>query len=331
MHARDAAGPVERFFPGGFGMPVHETLFVSVVNPARKAADDFLEQKIMQIGSGEKTVRVYRPDAQAGWRGAVWREMAEELIQSRELIWQLFLRDFSARYRQSVLGVLWAVIMPLAMVATFAFLSSSGVLNVGKVDAPYPVYALLGLTIWQLFAGGLTICSNAIVAGGSIVVKINFPKETMVIASLGQALVEMLIRMGLLVLALIYYRVTPHWTAVFFPILLLPLFLLTLGLGFFLSLLNVLVRDIGNMVTLAATFLLFLTPVLYPAGDSGMMARFTALNPLAALVGGPRDMVITGRLTDPFQYAWATGFCVLVFFVSWRLFHMVEPRMAERV
>jgi lipopolysaccharide transport system permease protein len=279
----------------------------------------------------DKDFRVYLPDAHAGWRAGVWREMAEEVLRSHELIWRLFMRDFSARYKQSILGVLWAVIMPLAVVATFAFLNSSGVLNIGEVVIPYPAYALLGLTIWQLFAGGLTECSNAIVAGGGMVVKINFPKEALVIASLGQALVDTLIRMGLLVFIFSYYRVVPQWTTVFFPILLFPLLLLTLGLGFLLSLLNVIIRDVGHMVTMGTTLLLFLTPVLYPAGKSGILAAVSAYNPLAALVVGARDMVVTGRLTDPGHYAWATGFCVVLFLVSWRLFHMVEPRMAERV
>jgi lipopolysaccharide transport system permease protein len=280
---------------------------------------------------GDKGFRVYQPDAQAGWSAIVWREMAEELLRSHELIWRLFVRDFSARYKQSVLGVLWAVIMPLAVVGTFAFLNSSGVLNVGEVAIPYPAYALLGLTIWQMFAGGLAECSNAIVAGGGMVVKINFPKEALVIASLGQALVETLIRTGLLVFIFSYYRVMPQWTTVFFPVLLFPLLLLTLGLGFLLSLLNVLFRDVGHMVTLGTMLLLFLTPVLYPPADSGILAAVSAYNPLAALVVGARDMVITGHMTRPGQYARAAGFCLVLFLVSWRLFHLVEPRMAERV
>lgn len=275
--------------------------------------------------------RVYRPDGGIGWGAAAWSEMARELRMSRELIWRLFLRDFSARYKQSVLGVLWAVIMPVATVATFAFLNLSGVLNIGEVDVPYPAYALLGLTVFQMFAGGLAACSGAIVAGGGMVVKINFPKETLVIASLGQAVVETLIRVGLVALVFACYGIAPHWAAVFFPLLLLPLLLLTLGLGFLLSLLNVLVRDIAHIVTLGTTFLLFLTPVLYPAGKEGLFASVTAFNPLAALVAGPRDMVLSGRMADPLHYAWASGFCVLLFLVSWRLFHMVEPRMAERV
>ena len=279
----------------------------------------------------KQEVHVYYPGQQAGWRFSIWGEMVAELARSRELIWRLFVRDFTARYRQSVLGVSWAIIMPLAAVGTFVVLNRSGVLNIGDVDIPYPAYALLGLTIWQLFAGGLVACSNAIVAGGSMVVKINFPKETLVIAALGQALVETLVRSVLLVIVFALYRLVPAWTIVLFPLSLVPLLLLTLGLGFLLSLLNALLRDVPNIVTLATTFLLFLTPVLYPSPPSGLFSTIAEYNPLAALVTASRDLVVTGYLTQPTRFAWAGALSLLVFVVSWRVFHLTETRIAERI
>ena len=275
--------------------------------------------------------RIYTPNQTAGWGPSVWREMVGELVRSRELAWQLFMRDFSARYRQSVLGVLWALILPLIAVGTFVFLNRSGLLNVGDTGVPYPVYALLGLTIWQVFSGGLTISSNAIVAGGSMVVKINFPKETLVIAAMGQVIFELLVRLVLLAIVMAIFQVTPKWTVVFFPFTLLPLLMLTLGLGFFLSLVNVLLRDVPNVVTLATTFLMFLTPVVYPVPATGPLAALMAVNPLAGLVRASRDMVFTGYLTDPVGFAWASALAVVFFLFAWRVFHLVEPRMAERV
>ena len=104
----------------------------------------------------------------------IWKEMFRDLIRSRELTGRLFIRDFLAKYKQTVLGILWAAIMPLVMVGTFIFLNRSGVVNIGKTDIPYPVFALLGLSIWQLFATGLTACTNSILQHGGIVAKINF-------------------------------------------------------------------------------------------------------------------------------------------------------------
>ena len=281
--------------------------------------------------SDKVPVRIYQSGQRLGWGAHVWREMVTELARSRELIWRLFLRDFTARYKQSVLGVLWALIMPLVTVGTFVFLNRSGILNIGEVDIPYPAYALLGLTVWQLFAGGLAACSNAIVAGGSMVVKINFPKETLVIAALGQTLVETLVRLVLLIVVFTFYRLVPAWTAVLFPLALVPLLLLTLGMGFLLALLNVLLKDVANMVTLTTTFLLFLTPVLYPTPRDGLFSIVAKHNPLAALVTGARDLVVTGYLTKPTEFAWASALSVTLFLLSWRVFHLAEMRMAERM
>ena len=281
--------------------------------------------------SDKVPARIYQSNQRLGWGAHVWREMVTELVQSRELIWRLFLRDFTARYKQSVLGVLWALITPFMAVGTFVLLNRSGVLNIGEVDIPYPAYALLGLTVWQLFAGGLVACSNAIVAGGSMVVKINFPKETLVIAALGQTLVETLVRLALLVIVFAFYRLVPAWTAILFPLALVPLLLLTLGMGFLLALLNVLLKDVANMVTLTTTFLLFLTPVLYPTPRDGLFSIVAKHNPLAALVTGARDLVVTGYLTKPTEFAWASALSVTLFLLSWRVFHLAEMRMAERM
>lgn len=281
--------------------------------------------------SGSTPLRVYQPRARRGLLFHGYGEMARDLSSSRELIWRLFVRDFSARYKQTLLGVLWAVIMPLVMVGTFWFLNRSGVLNLGDLDLPYAAYALLGLAFWQIFAGGLVAASNSIVSGGSMVVKINFPKESLVIASLGQTLVETLVRLALVVIVFIYYQIVPAWTALLVPAAIIPLLLLTLGLGFLLSLLNALFRDIANIVTVAVTFLLFLTPVLYPPPAGRAFQLLNQFNPLSPLVTGPRDLVIVGHLTDPVGFAWAGLASLAVFLLSWRLFHLAQARMTERM
>ena len=279
----------------------------------------------------ENKLRIYKPGQYRGWSAFIWKAMLFEVLESYELTWRLFLRNFKAKYRQTVLGFLWALIMPLLTVGTFIFLNRAGVLNIGKVDIAYPAYALLGLAIWQIFAGGLSCCSNSIVAGGSMVVKINFPKETLVLSSMGEALVETLVRLVLTAAVFAIYKVVPAWTAFLFPFSLIPLLLFTLGLGFMLSLLNAVLRDVGNIVSLSSTFLLFVTPVLYPEPKVAFFKMFTVFNPLASLVSGPRDLIVKGYLTQPVSYMLYSGLSLLVFLVGWRLFHLSEIRIAERV
>lgn len=262
---------------------------------------------------------------------AVWGEMFLSLFRSRELIWRLFLRDFSARYRQSLFGVLWAVLNPLITVGIFVYLNKSGVFNIASTNVPYPAFALVGLTVWTLFSTGLTACSNSIVSAGIMVTKINFPKSSLVISSMGQAVVEFIARAGLTVIVFIIYKVTPSWTVVFLPIVAIPVFLLTLGMGLFLSLLTAVFRDTINIVTLLTTFLLFLIPVLYPAPESGLFAAVNTWNPLSYLIITCRDIVLLGKITNPAGFWGSSIFSLFVFVFFWRFFHLVEPKIAERV
>jgi lipopolysaccharide transport system permease protein len=277
-------------------------------------------------------LKIYEPDAQLkrGWF-SLWRDMINEMISSRELIWRLFLRDFMAKYKQAVFGFLWAIIMPLTIIGGFSFLNKAGLFNIGRTDIPYPAFALLSLSVYQLFARGLGVASNSIIDAGAMVVKINFAKESLVIASFAQAVFEFLIQLGLLVIIFFVYRIVPSWKIIFFPLTLVPLIFLTIGLGFIFSLLAALMRDIPNMITLLTTFLLLLTPVLYPPQTEGPLAILAGINPLAILINGARDIVIKGYLSQPLPYFLASFFSLFIFAICWQIFHLVEPRIAERV
>lgn len=262
---------------------------------------------------------------------AIWQEIFSSLMQSRGLIWRMFLRDFRAKYRQSFLGIFWAVLNPLVTVGVFVFLNKSGVFNIAQMDIPYPAFALVGLTVWALFATGLTACSNSIISAGTMITKINFPKSSLVIAAMGQALVDFCVRLLLTVIVFIIFKVSPAWTVIFLPFAAIPLFLLTLGLGFFLALLNGVFRDTANITILLTTFLLFLVPVLYPAPDSGIFAAVNRWNPLSHLITTCRELVFIGEISDPAGFIYSCLFSIVIFLFFWRFFHIVEPKIAERV
>jgi lipopolysaccharide transport system permease protein len=279
----------------------------------------------------EQSYRVYSWQQRGGWAPSFWGRVFDRLGTNRNLVWRLFLRDFSARYRQTLLGVTWAIVVPVIAVGTFLLLSKSGVLDIGSIAVPYPLYALLGLTVWQVFAGGLVACSNSLVAAGNMVVKVNFPKETLVVAAFGQAVVEFLVRLVLLVVLCMVYRFVPPAGALWFPAAILPLALTTLGLGFILALANVVIRDIATIVVYLSNFLLLLTPVLYPIPESGPLAALSRYNPLTILVRVPCDLVIEGRLEEPLIFALSAILSVVFFLLAWRFFVLAEQRMTERM
>jgi lipopolysaccharide transport system permease protein len=257
--------------------------------------------------------------------------MASELYASRELTWLLLRRDFSAKHRQTVLGVLWVAISPLVMVAAFALLKTSGVVSLGDTKAPYPVFALLGLSLWHLFSGGINATSTSVVSSASFAGKVNFPKETLLLSSLGQPVVNAAIKFVLTGFVLAAYDLVPHWTAVLLPLAALPLLVLALGLGAILAFLNVMVRDFAFITGPAVTGLLFITPVLYATPPAGPLAAITRLNPLAHLIRAPRDLVLLGHLSDPRGFLISAAASAVVLLFAWRFFHLAEGRFAERI
>jgi lipopolysaccharide transport system permease protein len=290
-------------------------------------------------------VTTYLPDnsLRKGYASLV-RDIVTELIDTRFLTYQLFKRDLAAFYKQSLLGGIWLIVVPLVTVGTFIILRGSGVVAVGRIDAPYPVFAVLGLAVWQLFAQGLVSGAGSLVQGGDMVSRINFSKKSLVIGSMGRALVSFLVLLALAVVLLIAYglgawRFHPTPALALVPLALLPTALLTLGLSFYMALLNGVMRDVANALSMLVTFLMLLTPVLYekPVLDasSGPMARALAAvtdhNPLYYLVAAPRELVLLGTVTDVRGFLLSSAVSVAVFIVALVSFHLAETRIAERI
>lgn len=300
-----------------------------------RTGDEDSSGKTRQLTPQHNKEVVYTPFGHLGLGLAAWREMFQELIDGRELIWRLYLRDFSARYRQSMLGYVWAIIPALVTAITFTWLNKSGRLPIGGTALPYSLFVLLNMSVWQLFANGLTGATQSLVNAGALITKINFPRESLVIAAFGQSVFQFIISCVLVAVAFIGYHindhnVTPAWTVVFIPLAVLPLCLLTLGLGYILSLINGVLRDAGQVITFILMFWMFLTPVVYPAPEhSGKI--ITYLNPVSPFLVATQDLAQKGGLTHPGGYLIGCVVSLIVFLLGWRVFHLTEPRIAERV
>lgn len=259
-----------------------------------------------------------------------WRAMFAELWQARELIWRLMVRDFSVRYRQSVLGYVWAVLPQIVTVAIFTFLSKHRVFDMGETALPYVIHALWSISVWQLFSSCLVGCTNSLVNAGSLVTKINFPKEALVIASVGQGMVDFLIRLLPVAVVFVWFEFVPSWHAVAIPLLLLSVVLMAVGVGFFMAIINLVLRDAGNAISMMLTFGMFLAPILYPPPVREPFVVVNYLNPFSPL------LIVTQRLLAGQDIAFsnplliALSLSVLLFLLGWRVFHITMPRVAER-
>ena len=277
-------------------------------------------------------ISTYEPDnsLKKGYL-SIFPEIWKEVKKNRWLIYQLFKREFSAAYKQSFMGVLWAFIIPVVSICVFMVLNQSGILSIGDIRAPYPLYAVLGMAFWQLFSRGLVASSSSLVNAGSMIVKINFSKKSLVIASAGQSIISFLVQFVLVAILFFYYHTAPSFTIVLIPLIVIPIMLLTLGLGFILSLLNGIVRDIGNMLSIIMTFLMFLTPVLYAKPKTGILATVTNYNPLYYLISVPRELVLMGTISEGAGFFFSTILSITVFVACILVFHLTEARIAERI
>jgi len=257
-----------------------------------------------------------------------WRIMFADLVESRRLIWLLILRDISVRYRQSILGYIWAIIPQLATVSVFAFLHASRVLPIGGTRIAYVAYALWGISVWQLFAGCLSSCTASLVSSGSLVTKVNFPREALVIAAVGPPVFDFVVRLVPVVAVFIWYGVTPSWGVIFAPLVLLPVMLLALGLGFVLSIANLVIRDTGNALGTVLTIGMFLTPVLYPPPVRWPFFLVNLLNPLSPLLTASQDLIADGVLTRPEMFVAACILSLVLALAGWRAFRVTIPRVA---
>ncbi|MFX1508558.1 MAG: ABC transporter permease [Promethearchaeota archaeon] len=280
----------------------------------------------------EKKIAIYEPDRsiKQGYF-TLWKENFQDLKENLWLIRQLFLRDFKGQYSQSLLGIVWAFILPLVTLSIFILLRSSGLFNVGAIEVPYAIYAFLGLSFWQLFVTGIVQSTNSLVSAGSMIKKVNFPRETLVFSSLGNSLFSFTLQMIIVFILFGVYGFVPHWQFVLFPFMLIPIVLLTCGLGFIFSIINGIIRDLGKILGLGLTFLLFITPIAYELPEIGFVATLARINPLYYLSIGPRDIALTGTLNHPLGYFISCGLSIVIFFFCWMTFHLTETRIPERL
>jgi lipopolysaccharide transport system permease protein len=279
-----------------------------------------------------EAITTYEPDnsLKKGYL-SIFSEIFNELKKNRWLTYQLFKRDFLTIYKQLFIGILWAFIIPLVSVGTFIVLNRSGIFTIGDINVPYPIYAILGMAFWQLFSAGLIASSNSLVKAGPMIAKINFSKKSLVIASAGQAIVSFLIQLVLVGILFVYYWIAPSIAILLIPITIIPIMLLTLGLGFILALLNGVMRDIGNIVSILMTFLMFLTPVLYAKPTTGILATVTNYNPLYYMVSVQRELVLMGTISEWKGFLITSIISLIIFIVCLVVFHLTETRVAERI
>jgi lipopolysaccharide transport system permease protein len=276
-------------------------------------------------------VTIYSPGSPLANPREFLGSMVADLKSSRELAWRLAVRDISAQYRQSVLGILWALIIPLANTAIWLFLSAAQILQVGDTGIPYPVYVFSGTILWSLLIDALNAPLQQVGANRALLAKINFPREALIVSGIYQTIFSATIKLGLLLLVLPFLGVFPDRGWLLIPIGLMSLILTGTAIGLALTPVGVLYGDIGRAIPIVTQFLMYLSPVVIPLAVSGWPETLMNLNPLTPLIINARAW-FTGQPTQmALEWGIAVAGSAFLLLAMWAVYRLAMPILIERM
>lgn len=247
-----------------------------------------------------------------------WRSLPNirELIDHRDLFLTLAYRDIRVRYAQTLLGLLWALVQPLATLIILTLVFGRAV-KVDTGNIPYPLFAVTGVSAWTYFSFVLKESGSSIIGAQEVVRKIYFPRLIIPLSKAAVGLMDLVVALVLMAALFVYYGQTPHWGMALALVYLLGIIIASLGVGLWVSALTIRFRDLQHVVPFAIQFGLFVTPVAYPAASVTSTLPYWAqvlyfINPMAGLVEAYRWALL--GIGDP------GGLCYISFFVTFILF-----------
>jgi len=265
-------------------------------------------------------------------RRAVWHPLWE-LPGRSELIFSLAKRELLARYKGSALGIVWALLTPVVMIAIFTFIFAGifgARFGASQSHWDYALYLFCGLLPWTMFQETLQQSASTIVAHANLVKRVVFPLETLPVAQAFSSLGNQLFASIALLIATLVIQQQLHLTALWFPVLVIPQLLFTLGAAWLIASLGVFLRDIAQGITLLLMAWMYLTPIIYP--ESIVPQRFRVLinlNPFTSLVRSYRRIFLEGAAPDWSGLAYFTGFAIVSFLVGYWWFARTRKNFAD--
>jgi lipopolysaccharide transport system permease protein len=267
-------------------------------------------------------------------RRAVWRPLWE-LPRRFDLILSLTKRELAARYKGSVLGIVWAVLTPVVMIAIFTLLFSGifkARFNPSDSQWDYALYLFCGLLPWNAFQEALSLSASAVVNRANLVKRVVFPLETLPVSQTLAAIATQMFGTVALLLGILVIRHELHLTALYLPVLLIPQLLVMLGGAWLLASLGVFIRDIVQGISLVLMAWMYLTPIIYPETIVPEAYRsFINLNPFTPLVRSYRRIMLDGAAPDWAGLAYFFAFALIAFVFGYWWFARTRKNFADVV
>ncbi len=249
----------------------------------------------------------------------------------RELAWRLFLRNIRGLYRQTLLGLFWAFLPPIANTAIWIFLREAKIFDTGEMAVNSTVYILAGMILWQAFIDAFQMPLNMLNKNRNMISKLNFPRESLLLVGVGEVIFDLLIRLLLLIPAFLIFGVAFHSSMLFAPIAILGLILFGMSLGLLIMPLGSLYQDVGRFIGMAMPFWMILTPIIYVPFSTFPGSLLNWLNPASPLLLLSRDWLLLGgteHLTAGLIFGIGTIPIVLIGLIVYRI---SIPVLVERM
>jgi len=258
-------------------------------------------------------------------------QIFKEMGDSHRLAQRLFKRDLKAQYRQSALGVFWALIPPLTTSALWIFLKGNRVVDFGETDISYPLFVISGTLLWQVFSDSFNAPLKSIKANKAILVKLNVPRIGLLLTGLYSMFFDLAIKLLLLGVVFFYFgqKVTP--TLLLFPFGILSIILCGFSLGLLLVPIGMLYGDVQRIISMALPFAMYLTPVIYPPKMDGGLGFVLAINPMSTLLTTTRNWFTAQPVDNPINLILITSFFLILLLASLAFFRISMPAIIERI
>ena len=265
--------------------------------------------------------------------GRAERHYWRDLWHYRELLWMLAWRDVSVRYKQTVIGVVWAVIRPFLTMVVFTVIFGKLANLPSEGAAPYAIMVFAGMLPWTFFSSALAESSNSIVGSGNLISKVYFPRLIVPMATVAVGLVDFAINLVMLATLMIWYQFVPGWQIMLLPLFIALALAVGLGLGLWFTALNVKYRDIRYVIPFVVQFGLYVSPVGYSSSIIPEHWRLLySLNPVVGVIDGFRWCILGGE-SKIYLPGFLLSICLATFLLWWGIqqFRKLENSFADLI
>src|SRR5215510_1999175 len=256
--------------------------------------------------------------------------MLRTLRRHRDLLYMLARRDITVKYKQSIMGFLWAILMPMLITSAGVVVKAAmAEMNGRSVEMSDVMPVAIKAAPWAFFVASLRFSTQSLSGNYVLVTKIAFPRAVFPLSSVASQLFDFAIASAVIFVLILFAPVSATIHLLWVPVLLALLVAQVVGLALLLSAANLFFRDVKYLVEVVLTFAIFFTPVFYSVALFGDRGRFLLLNPVAPLLEGLDAVIVQGQAPDPFWTAYAAGWALVLLLVTPAIFLRLEPKFAE--